>query len=277
MKRMVVVLLLALMPVVSAMAQRTITGSADITGYSNDGVYDVSGAVKVQLIKKVITPIETVLSRTPNATVKINIAGCATPTNGTQAQNSAAGTKRAENVEGFLSKEFQKFPNVTFDAPWSNGSETKTRQVLVQWTIATPSPAAQVHDGKFVVKEVIAVSIVGIVILILTSMLILQLTKKRTRMVPVVLQAKPIVSPSPQKETIRIRRKHDGKWFNTTIVGANVGTKNERWDCVFPQPNQFRKTRARLTDAAKSGLNLLSDAEIQEYLDKKLITVRQEK
>lgn len=263
-----------------AMAQQRITGSADITGYRADGVYDVSGQVKAQLLEKVVNPIKEKLSHMHNAQVEINIMGCATPTGGTITQNSAAGTQRAANAEGFLSKEFQQFPNVKFDQPWSNGSETKTRQVLVSWTISV-LPAAPAYDRRVSAEKIAAVATAGIVIIILMYMFArLHARSKEAPVVPQIHLVSPAPKPRTVQKVIKVWRKAPGAWcdrcFSVAIIGTNVDTETERWDCPFPKPNKFRKSGDDIRNAAKSGLNRLSDAEVQQYLDEHLIKIAEQ-
>jgi hypothetical protein len=131
MKNLVLASFIALVLGTGATAQTPVK----ITGYELSK-YAVTGDIEKQIITQVVKPIETALNSSPNSNIAISIDGYADKS-GSGGKNDDLGTKRADEVEKYLTR---KVPSATFVPTLTKGDEANVRMVVVAWKI-TPITA----------------------------------------------------------------------------------------------------------------------------------------
>jgi hypothetical protein len=252
----------ALMLGIGAMAQSskpatTTSPVIEITGFANKD-YSIRGNVAAELTAKVVKPIDNLLSRAPSDEIIVNIVGCASK-DGTEGTNSQYSALRAEAVREALDAQLSaRHPGakVKFTS-YPNGAEADARMVKVSWTAIVANPGSRPKPEDSIRFKVLGIA--GVLFFIASIVLFSSLKMSGPKDVPV------------HREIAKIRRKADEKMYDVLITCERKGTLTEKWFCPFAEPNHFRSKRNRILDAAKSGLNRLSESELKELLNKKII------
>lgn len=266
---MIVALFIAPMLCINAMSQEHPLFSAKVS-WSHDGDSTINSAVEAQLMKDVVRPLDAALARAHGSTPVIVITGSASQS-GNARTNSDVSAERSEHVRSFL---LAKFPNARINA-WPTGSDADARQVAISCAMIAPAASEKGPALESSSRTTVAIALAGILFFIVMSAFSWRLAhRKAPQYVPPTEQI-PVSTPQAaslkvlRQEVVKVHRPSDGKSYRIPIVlKQEEGDNVPKWRNPFPGRNQCRIDREGIIKAAKAEIKQISDADLQQLLDR---------